>query len=274
MRIFLDLVLSTASVLAIYWISSANSSMLSWILASVLLALMVLWRVLHLRSAKDKETLGRQASDETQVHEQTPETVTTFGATTASASQQSWWYQQSGDRIPYTCGRASVNGKDVYIVSTLHISPRSERDVISAISTVHPDVVMIELDEEIWMYLRRWGIWVVFRHCRVPSYVSIEKSEEVTEERLEFMRGPNHQPTLQPFQYTVPDGSNGLSTHGPIATQRAYWNGEMAGEDIRGPMVQRESTRCADVDGCIVLLEDRFAWKEIPRIDGDHSSTV
>lgn len=55
-------------------------------------------RVLHLRSAKDKETLGRQASDETQVHEQTPETVTTFGATTASASQQSWWYQQSGDR--------------------------------------------------------------------------------------------------------------------------------------------------------------------------------
>ena len=33
-------------------------------------------------------------------------------------------------------------------------------------------------------YLRRWGIWVVFRHCRVPSYVSIEKSEEVTEEPL------------------------------------------------------------------------------------------
>ena len=44
-----------------------------------------------------------------------------------------------------------------------------ERDVISAISAVHPDVVMIELDEE----------------------------------RLEFMRGPNQRPVLQQFYYTV-----------------------------------------------------------------------
>ena len=41
--------------------------------------------------------------------------------------------------------------------------------MISAISAVHPDVVMIELDEE----------------------------------RLEFMRGPNQRPVLQQFYYTV-----------------------------------------------------------------------
>ena len=33
--------------------------------------------------------------------------------------------------------------------------PPEERDVISAISTVHPDVVMIELDEEIWMFAQK-----------------------------------------------------------------------------------------------------------------------
>jgi pheromone shutdown protein TraB len=42
--------------------------------------------------------------------------------------------------------------------------------VIAAIAAVHPDVVMIELDEE----------------------------------RLEFMRGPSQRPVLQQFQYTVP----------------------------------------------------------------------
>ena len=41
--------------------------------------------------------------------------------------------------------------------------------MISAIGAVHPDVVMIELDEE----------------------------------RLEFMRGPNQRPVLQQFYYTV-----------------------------------------------------------------------
>eukprot|EP00434_Breviolum_minutum_P003034 symbB.v1.2.002666.t2/scaffold138.1/size301272/7 len=105
--------------------------------------------------------------------------------------------------IPYTCGYASANGKDVYIVSTLHISPRSERDVISAISAVHPDVVMIELDEE----------------------------------RLEFMRGPNQRPVLQQFYYTVEGDISPSESATPLVTQRAYWNGEFAGDHVSGPVV-------------------------------------
>ena len=42
--------------------------------------------------------------------------------------------------------------------------------MVAAIASVHPDVVMIELDEE----------------------------------RLEFMRGPSQRPVLQQFHYTVP----------------------------------------------------------------------
>ncbi|CAJ1401743.1 unnamed protein product [Effrenium voratum] len=77
--------------------------------------------------------------------------------------------------VPYTCGHAVANGKEVFIVSTLHVSPRSERDVIATIGAVRPDAVMIELDEE----------------------------------RLEFMRGPSR-PTLQAFQYTSGDSTVSL----------------------------------------------------------------
>ncbi|CAL1139502.1 unnamed protein product [Cladocopium goreaui] len=180
-HVLVDLVLFTATVLVIYGISSLPSSQVLWIVLSVLLVLMVLWRVLHLQSAKIAE-------------------------------------------IPYTCGYASANGKDVYIVSTLHISPRSERDVIAAIAAVHPDVVMIELDEE----------------------------------RLEFMRGPSQRPVLQQFQYTVENGTDS-SDAVPLVTQRAYWNGEFAGDQISGPIVLHSSGSSRfspSVSGCIVLVED------------------
>eukprot|EP00435_Cladocopium_sp_Y103_P007503 s3840_g2.t1 len=183
LHLLVDLVLFTATVLLIYGISSLPSSDVLWIVLSVLLVLMVLWRVLHLQSAKIAE-------------------------------------------IPYTCGYASANGKDVYIVSTLHISPRSERDVVAAISAVHPDVVMIELDEE----------------------------------RLEFMRGPSQRPVLQQFQYTVENGTaDSDAAVVPLVTQRAYWNGEFAGDHISGPIVLHSSGSprfSPSVSGCIVLVED------------------
>eukprot|EP00438_Fugacium_kawagutii_P005875 Skav214410 [mRNA] locus=scaffold586:41913:44445:+ [translate_table: standard] len=104
-----------------------------------------------------------------------------------------------------------------------------ERDVISAIAAVHPDVVMIELDEE----------------------------------RLEFMRGPGPRPTLQQFHYTVDHGSldeNGLPTPSTsmLVAQRAYWNGEFAEQQVSGPIVLHSGDSrsfSSSVRGSIVVTE-------------------
>jgi len=105
--------------------------------------------------------------------------------------------------IPYTCGYAASNGKEVFLVATVHISPRAPRDVETVVDGTRPDVVLIELDEE----------------------------------RLDSMRAPVEAPrvTLQPCSFTEANNE-------PIMAQaqRALWNGEMSGQTISGSVVFQE----------------------------------
>lgn len=107
--------------------------------------------------------------------------------------------------LPYTCGYATSGGKEVFVVSTLHISPRSLEDVRVVLNTIRPDAVMIELDEE----------------------------------RLADMRGSTRRrPQLQVLQITKP-GQQAASVH----TQRAVWNAEQGGQRIEGGIVIDEADK-------------------------------
>eukprot|EP00403_Amphidinium_massartii_P020981 CAMPEP_0178395970 /NCGR_PEP_ID=MMETSP0689_2-20121128/13492_1 /TAXON_ID=160604 /ORGANISM="Amphidinium massartii, Strain CS-259" /LENGTH=560 /DNA_ID=CAMNT_0020016639 /DNA_START=60 /DNA_END=1742 /DNA_ORIENTATION=- len=108
------------------------------------------------------------------------------------------------DNLPYTCGYANVDGKELFIVATLHISPRAPADVKAVILETRPQVVMIELDEE----------------------------------RLDDMRAPTAVPTsdLQPITLHE-DGKDPRE----IGTQRALWNGEFAGNRIKGQLFYNSS---------------------------------
>jgi len=101
--------------------------------------------------------------------------------------------------IPYTCGYANIDGKELYIVATLHISPRAPVDVKAVIRETRPQLVMIELDDE----------------------------------RLDDMRAaPTVQQTdLQPLTLRE-DGKDPLEVH----AQRALWNGEFGGMLICGQL--------------------------------------
>jgi len=107
--------------------------------------------------------------------------------------------------IPYTCGFVSSNGKEVFLVATLHISPRAPRDVKAVIDLTNPDVAMIELDEE--------------RLDRMRDSDPLLPVEPDPED-------------LQPVSITV--GGRETMT---LRAQRALWNAEQSGETIRGDVV-------------------------------------
>eukprot|EP00929_Paragymnodinium_shiwhaense_P058359 TRINITY_DN29211_c0_g1_i1.p1 TRINITY_DN29211_c0_g1~~TRINITY_DN29211_c0_g1_i1.p1 ORF type:complete len:582 (-),score=109.08 TRINITY_DN29211_c0_g1_i1:177-1922(-) len=118
--------------------------------------------------------------------------------------------------LPYTCGYAEVDGKELYVVGTLHISPRAPRDVSAVIGIVQPSVVMIELDDE----------------------------------RLEDIEGaPPAEIQLQAVEVHEIEDINGSSTGASfssgndpaarrtIMAQRAFWNAERSGDIITGRLV-------------------------------------
>lgn len=100
--------------------------------------------------------------------------------------------------IPYTCGFAAANGKELFLVATVHISPRAPKDVEAVIGQIRPDIVMIELDEE----------------------------------RLDDLREVDTPPDLQPFQ-AAEEGAEPMY----LLAQRALWNAEHGGERICGSIV-------------------------------------
>ena len=53
-----------------------------------------------------------------------------------------------GQSIPYTCAHVNADGRDLFLVATVHIAPRAPKDVESVIHLTKPTVTMIELDEE------------------------------------------------------------------------------------------------------------------------------
>merc|ERR1712226_423706 len=126
--------------------------------------------------------------------------------------------------VPYTCGYVSANGKEVFLVATLHISPRAPRDVEAVIATTMPDVAMIELDEE--------------RLDRMRD-VEVERPSE-----------PDVR-DLQPIRITVP----GQASSETVLAQRALWNAERAGETISGDVIYDSSSQpSTDIAGHICVV--------------------
>lgn len=106
--------------------------------------------------------------------------------------------------LPYTCGHVYSSGKEVFIVATLHISPRAPRDVQAVIMNTEPDVVMIELDEE--------------------------RLDRMRHDDVERAQHPKRE-DLQPIHII---GDNAGSETLTVYAQRAVWNAERAGEVISG----------------------------------------
>eukprot|EP00438_Fugacium_kawagutii_P006142 Skav234017 [mRNA] locus=scaffold3484:148954:150630:- [translate_table: standard] len=108
--------------------------------------------------------------------------------------------------LPYTCVHVKANDRDLFLVATVHVSPRAPRDVETVIHSTKPSVIMIELDEE----------------------------------RLDRMRQVPAEPpesTLQPVTFTSDSSSDSfeITTH----AQRAIWNVETAGEHFCGEVFYR-----------------------------------
>mmetsp|Transcript_137862 Transcript_137862/g.344136 ORF Transcript_137862/g.344136 Transcript_137862/m.344136 type:complete len:567 (-) Transcript_137862:305-2005(-) len=115
--------------------------------------------------------------------------------------------KECGEEVPYTCGYVNNSGKELFLVATIHISPRAPKDVEAVIDTTRPDVTMIELDDE-----------------RLDRMRDPEPDAAPPEPRPE---------DLQPIRITKP-GSNDTTT---VRAQRALWNAEWADSVIRGDVV-------------------------------------
>lgn len=125
------------------------------------------------------------------------------------------------ESIPYTCGVLAVSGKELFLVATMHISPRAPRDVEAVVEAARPDAVLIELDEE----------------------------------RLDDMREAETPQDLQPFE-AVEEGAPPYS----MLAQRASWNAEQSGERISGSILYDDgnpyglNSWCEEVRGGIALV--------------------
>eukprot|EP00928_Gymnodinium_smaydae_P026649 TRINITY_DN20859_c0_g1_i1.p1 TRINITY_DN20859_c0_g1~~TRINITY_DN20859_c0_g1_i1.p1 ORF type:complete len:682 (-),score=119.42 TRINITY_DN20859_c0_g1_i1:177-2123(-) len=130
--------------------------------------------------------------------------------------------------LPYTCAFVASGPrtlrKELYIVASLHISPRAPLDVAEVIGKVRPDVVMIELDEE--------------------------RSDGIT-------AAPARQVQLQPVDVSVGAGA----TEWTLLAQRAIWNAEFACEAVSGRVVFDEDdpygVGCSASGEAAVDLESR-----------------
>eukprot|EP00933_Yihiella_yeosuensis_P005776 TRINITY_DN110362_c0_g1_i1.p1 TRINITY_DN110362_c0_g1~~TRINITY_DN110362_c0_g1_i1.p1 ORF type:complete len:567 (+),score=95.85 TRINITY_DN110362_c0_g1_i1:79-1779(+) len=111
----------------------------------------------------------------------------------------------AGVEIPYTSVMASANGKELFLVATVHISPRAGTDVKTVIEKSEPDIAMIELDDERLDRMRD-----------VPEVPPEPKKED-----------------LQPIKITVsqPGKPELVMT---VYAQRADWNAEFASDVITG----------------------------------------
>jgi len=147
--------------------------------------------------------------------------------------------------VPYTCGYVRQGPREMFLVATIHISPRAPRDVEEVIEKTRPDIAMIELDED--------------RLNRMRDEPSQEAPLEPMPE------------DLQPI--TISGRGSETTT---FRAQRASWNGEWAGEVLRGSVVYDEGNAhglkaldAAVAEGNLVLVERGssngefvpFAWK-------------
>jgi len=136
-----------------------------------LLAAMVLWRLWHLRQSRS-DALGGEGRH----------------------------------KVPYSCGVVSVGGKELFLVATVHISPRAPQDVKAVITLVKPDLAMIELDEERLDHLRDTEL-------RKSQQAQTQDLQKVT-----VMLAAESEPVT-------------------MLAQRALWNAEHQGERLHGQVV-------------------------------------
>lgn len=109
-------------------------------------------------------------------------------------------------KAPYSCGFVSHDGKELYVVATVHISPKSPKDVNTVIGTIQPDLAMIELDEE-----------------RLAKFTQQPKDAD--------------QKDLQPLHILEASGSELVTSY----AQRALWNAERSGETISAKVLFDET---------------------------------
>lgn len=119
--------------------------------------------------------------------------------------------------LPYSCGVAEASGRTVFLVATVHISPKAPRDVRAVIAAVQPDVAMIELDLE--------------RRDRMTS------PEALPGPRLEDMQ------PLRLFGLCAKDSAaaEACTDEATVLAQRAAWNGELAGKLLVGAIAFDEA---------------------------------
>lgn len=109
-------------------------------------------------------------------------------------------HNDATSELPYSCGYVSSNGKELFLVATVHISPKAPRDVKAVIDLTKPDIAMIELDEE----------------------------------RLDRMREPECVPTAPKDEDLQPIKITSSAEPPTYLAQRAFWNAEQSGETISG----------------------------------------
>mmetsp|Transcript_31690 Transcript_31690/g.56924 ORF Transcript_31690/g.56924 Transcript_31690/m.56924 type:complete len:568 (+) Transcript_31690:49-1752(+) len=112
--------------------------------------------------------------------------------------------------IPYTCACVQISGKELFLVATVHISPRAPRDVEAVINSTKPDITMIELDDE-----------------------RLDRMREVPLEEVRVAKRED----LQPIKIKVPSTGAEMS----IFAQRALWNAEDADDFVSGEVVFDET---------------------------------
>lgn len=136
------------------------------------------------------------------------------GAMTIWRIYRAYYEEKShrGPDLPYTCAHLSANDRDLFLVATVHISPRAPKDVENVIHSIKPTVAMIELDEERLDRMRQ-----VTRESSAPA---------------------PPEATLQPVAFkALADGNVEVEINS--FAQRAIWNSEAAGEHLCGQVVFR-----------------------------------
>mmetsp|Transcript_40610 Transcript_40610/g.71458 ORF Transcript_40610/g.71458 Transcript_40610/m.71458 type:complete len:638 (+) Transcript_40610:79-1992(+) len=168
-----------------------------------LLVAMILWRTCRCCWAKQREGVS---SDTGAAAEE--------GRTNADTAQYA---------VPYTCGFTKVGDQELYLVATVHISPRSAKDAKDVVETVRPDVVMIELDEERLDNIRP----------RQPEPAKPEDLQAIT--LTQQGEVPEDGSWWWPFggsEYQA-IGEQGLK----VLAQRALWNAEWHGKSVAGDVI-------------------------------------
>eukprot|EP00405_Crypthecodinium_cohnii_P051667 CAMPEP_0206600298 /NCGR_PEP_ID=MMETSP0325_2-20121206/45711_1 /ASSEMBLY_ACC=CAM_ASM_000347 /TAXON_ID=2866 /ORGANISM="Crypthecodinium cohnii, Strain Seligo" /LENGTH=599 /DNA_ID=CAMNT_0054111573 /DNA_START=30 /DNA_END=1827 /DNA_ORIENTATION=- len=143
--------------------------------------------------------------------------------------------------VPYTTGYLKSDSKEMYLVATVHISPRAPRDVSYVIENVKPDVAMIELDDERLDRMRDRDLPAVKSKkssSDLESGSSRSRSAEpdaaqaATATTANAAAAAKELPGLQAVR--IQQSGRAEAT---VLAQRALWNAEHAREDFSGELV-------------------------------------